>query len=266
MRRPACNSPRFFMSTTAIACFDQISKEYSAGVFGLSRRPAVAGVSMHIEQGEVFALLGPNRAGKTTLVKILLSLCRATAGKAYRFGQPVSVRQTLTRVGYVHENPAFPRYLSAASLLEYYAALALVPEPEARARAAHLLELVGLADRCREPISRFSKGMVQRLALAQALINDPELLVLDEPSEGLDLMARRLVHQVIAERRRLGYTVLLVTHLLGDVEQFCDRLGVLVNGKLVFTGRVEDLTWDSARGTRLSLEQALEHLYQRPCS
>src|SRR5262249_23030375 len=150
---------------------------------GLTKRRflrALAGVSLRVDAGEVFGVVGPNRAGKTTLVKVLLSLCRPTTGRVQRFGQPASARRTLGRVGYMHENQAFPRYLSATELLEYYGALARVPAAELRKRVPALLERVGLADRSREPISRFSKGMVARLGLAQALVNSPDLLVLDE--------------------------------------------------------------------------------------
>jgi ABC-2 type transport system ATP-binding protein len=133
-----------------------------------------------------------------------------------------------------------------------------------RSRAAELLQRVGLADRGQEPIANFSKGMVQRLALAQALINDPELLVLDEPSEGLDLDGRRLVHEVIAERRRRGFTVLLVTHLSSDVEQICDRLGVLVAGRLVFKGKTAELARDPKTRAACTVEQGLLRLYQSP--
>ena len=176
-----------------MAEFEDLGKVYHTGLLGRGRRMAVEHVTFRIEAGEVFGLLGPNRAGKTTLVKVLLSLCRPTTGRALRFQRPLTDRQTLARVGYVHENPAFPRYLSAPALLEYFGALALLPESLVRQRAGELLERVGLADRKQEPIANFSKGMIQRLAVAQALINDPELLVLDEPSEGLDLAGRRLV-------------------------------------------------------------------------
>src|SRR5262249_46092731 len=157
-------------------------------------------------------------------------------GRALRFGQPAADRRTLARVGYVHESPAFPRYLTARGLLEYYGALTLMPEPDVQARVPVLLEQVGLADRDREPIARFSKGMVQRRGLPQALLNEPDLLVLDEPTEGLDLAGRQLLRQVAAEQRRRGRSVLLVTHVLSEVEQLCDRVGVLVGGRLVFIG------------------------------
>jgi len=247
----------------AVVEFQDVCKSYPAGWLGRARLPAVSGVSFTIEPGEVFGLLGPNRAGKTTLVKILLSLCRASAGHVTRFGQPLSDRQTLTRIGYMHENQAFPRYWNAAGLLEFYGALTLLPEPTIRRRARQLLELVGLADRCREPISRFSKGMVQRLALAQALVNDPELLVLDEPTEGLDLAGRRLLFDVVADQRRQGHTVLLVSHVLTEVERVCDRVAVLVHGRLIHSGSLPDLTRPTSDQPPRSLEEALQGLYDK---
>jgi ABC-2 type transport system ATP-binding protein len=251
------------VSPTAVAEFENVSKVYTDGLVRRRTVRAVAEVSLRIEPGEVFGLVGPNRAGKTTLVKLLLSLCQPTAGRASRFGRPVQERGTLARVGYVHENQAFPRYLTAAALLEYYGALALMPEPEVRRRAPALLEQVGLADRSREPIARFSKGMVQRLGVAQALINDPELLVLDEPSEGLDLEGRRLIRGLIAEQRSQGRSVLLVSHLVAELEQICDRVGVLVGGRLVYCGPVSGLTRDPAGVPARPLEQALQEFYEK---
>jgi ABC-2 type transport system ATP-binding protein len=251
------------MSVTAVAEFEDLTKDYPCGLLGRRRVRAVAGASFRVEPGEVFGLLGPNRAGKTTLIKVLLSLCRASSGRARRLGRPLTDRRTLARVGYVHENQAFPRYWTAAGLLHYYGALSLLPEPEVRRRVPALLEQVGLLDRSREPIARFSKGMVQRLGLAQALLPDPELLVLDEPAEGLDLAGRRLVQDVIQAQRRRGRTVLLVSHLLADVEQLCDRVAVLVRGRLVYTGPLSALTRDPAAGAGRPLEQALQELYER---
>jgi ABC-2 type transport system ATP-binding protein len=246
-----------------IAKFVEVVKDYPIGLLGRGTLRAVDRDSFAVEFGEVFGLLGPNRAGKTTLVKILLSLCRPTAGQSFRFDRPVSERQTLTRVGYVHENHAFPRYLTAADLLEYYGALSLVPYEVIHQRVPKLLEKVGLADRSREPIARFSKGMVQRLGIAQALINEPDLLVLDEPSEGLDLMGRRLIRELIAEQRQRGGTVLLVSHVLTEVEQVCDRVAVLVGGRLAHLGPLKALVADGVGSAARSLEEALQELYEK---
>jgi ABC-2 type transport system ATP-binding protein len=243
--------------------FDGVSKVYPGSLFW--RRPiqAVSDVSLRIEAGEIFGLIGPNRAGKTTLVKLLLSLCQPTAGTIQRLGRPLSDRSTLGQVGYVHENHAFPRYLSAEELLHYYGALSLIPYEVLQGRVPQLLERVGLADRSKEPIARFSKGMVQRLGVAQALINAPRLLVLDEPTEGLDLAGRELLRNVMAEVRQQGGSVLLVSHALTEVEQVCDRVGVLVNGRLVHVGPLDELTCPVKDAQPRSLEAALQELYQR---
>jgi ABC-2 type transport system ATP-binding protein len=246
-----------------VAIFEEVSKSYPAGWPGRRPLTALAGVNLRMETGQVLGLLGPNRAGKTTLVKILLSLCRPSSGRILRFGRPLSDRRTLGRIGYMHESQAFPRYLTAAGLLHYYGALALLPEPELAHKVPQLLELVGLADRCGEPIARFSKGMIQRLGLAQALLNDPELLVLDEPTEGLDLAGRKLVHDVVAEQRRRGRTVLLVSHVLMEAERLCDRVAVLCQGRLVHDGPLSALVRDPATQTPRSLEQALQGIYEK---
>jgi ABC-2 type transport system ATP-binding protein len=247
----------------SIIQFQNVSKHYPAGLLGRSVVPAVADVSFAVEPGQVFGLLGPNRAGKTTLVKILLSLCRPTSGRVLRLGRPGNDRRTLSRVGYMHECQAFPRYLTASGLLKYYGALTLVPDHELAVRVPELLELVGLADRAQEPIARYSKGMTQRLSLAQALLNDPELLVLDEPTEGLDLAGRRLVLEVVAEHRRRGRTVLLVSHVLTEVERLCDRVAVLLEGRLIHLGALASLINNPATGVTRSLEQALQELYEK---
>lgn len=251
------------MVATPVAEFHQVVKVFKLGWMRRRCITALDQVSLRIEAGEVLGLVGPNRAGKTTLVKILLSLCRPTSGRVERFGCPVSDRQTLARVGYVHENHAFPRYLSAETLLHYYGALAFVPHETLRRRVPELLELVGLADRAHEPIACFSKGMLQRLGLAQALVNEPDLLVLDEPSEGLDLLGKKMVADVVKSQRRMGKTVLFVSHNLEDVEKLCDRVAVLQGGQLQFHGPIRDFLQKNQVGNvKITLEQTLERMYQ----
>jgi ABC-2 type transport system ATP-binding protein len=228
-------------------------------------RPAVRAlddVSFSVDAGEIVGVIGPNRAGKTTLIKILLSICHPTSGEVRRFGIPGRRRGTLARVGYIHESQAFPRYLTALQLLNYYGALSLTPARELRSRAIALLERVGLAERSHEPISRFSKGMLQRLALAQSLINDPELLVLDEPSEGMDLRARRLLSDILAERRRAGRAAILVSHALADVERLCDRVAVLRQGRLAYLGPVGGLIASPTQAGDATFEASLEPFYE----
>ncbi len=254
------------MNAEKIAKFDQVSKVYGAPWPGRSPVHAVEAVSFAIPAGEVFGLLGPNRAGKSTLVKMLLTICRPTSGRITRLGRVWSDRRTLARIGYIHESQSLPRYLGAQTLLEYYGALSGVTPRAARRRSVELLERVGLADRSREPIARFSKGMLQRLALAQALINEPDVLVFDEPTEGMDLLARRLVYEAVREQRQRGKSVILVSHALGDVEQLCQRVAVMREGRLVFLGKLDELIRDAAHGSPRSLEQALEPLYEAACS
>jgi ABC-2 type transport system ATP-binding protein len=244
---------------TAAAAFENVEKTYKTGPLGRSGVPAVRGVTFAVPAGSTFGLLGPNRAGKTTLIKLLLNLARPTAGTVTRLGEPARHRRTLARVGYMHENHAFPRYLSATEVLHFYGGLSGVSSEALPAKAGSLLERVGLADRAREPISRFSKGMVQRLGLAQALVNDPDLLILDEPTEGLDLVGRQLLRDVVAEFRKAGKTVLLVTHVLPEVEELCDELAVVVAGKLAYRGGVGDLT----NNGKAPLEAALRGLYTK---
>ncbi len=237
--------------------FDRVCKDYRQGLRGRTIR-ALDKVSFCVPTGEVVGIVGPNRAGKTTLVKILLSICHPTSGCIQRLGRPVADRSTLARVGYVHESQAFPHYLTATALLEYYGALTLMPRKVARWRAAELLDQMGLADRSREPIGRFSKGMLQRLALAQALLNEPDLLVLDEPSEGMDLHARRLLFDAIADTRAEDRTVILVSHALADIQRVCDRVAVVREGRLVAYDEVQEFIDPQSSD---SLEDAIEPLY-----
>lgn len=247
----------------AVSTFElhDAGKTYSRLLGAPKTIEALGGVTLSVAPGEVFALVGPNRAGKTTLVKLLLGLCKPTKGSITRWGQPVNERSTLARIGYVHENQAFPRYLSAAALLSYYGTLTYLPDEVIAKRVPVLLKQVGLARRSQEPIKAFSKGMVQRLALAQALLNDPDLLVLDEPTEGLDQDGRQIVYDVVADLRRRGKTILLVSHVLSDIELLCDRIGVLINGKFAFMGTLAELRRDPGTGAERSLAESLKPHY-----
>jgi ABC-2 type transport system ATP-binding protein len=241
--------------------FIDVSKSYRRRLRAGPGVSALRGISFAVEPGEAVALLGPNRAGKTTLLKILLGLCRPSSGRVFRLGRPLADRSTLAHVGYMHENQAFPRYYSAAALLHFYGRLSGISPRDLRIRVPALLETVRLSDRADEPIARYSKGMVQRLALAHSLLAEPDLLVFDEPMEGLDLSARRLLQEVVAQQRDAGKSVLVVSHNLGEVAQVCDRVAVVVEGSLAYLGHLDSLLEDPATGPPRSLEMALAPFY-----
>lgn len=248
-------------SVNSLVEFRRVYKTYADTWSRQRDITAVRDVTLSIGRGEVFGLLGPNRAGKTTLIKILLSLTRPTSGEVFRLGKPISDLSTLAQVGYVHENHAFPKYLTARTLLEYYGALSFVPEDVLKPRIEPLLVQVGLADRADESIARFSKGMLQRLGIAQALINSPQLLILDEPTEGLDLGGRVMLRQVVADLVKVGGSVLLVSHVASEIEQLCSRVAILMRGQLVHQGSLKDLLRGKGNEPR-PLETALHELYQ----
>ena len=242
--------------------FHGVSKSYRTGLVRRRAVWALRDVTLSVPRGAVFGIVGPNRAGKTTLVKVLLGICRPTSGTIVRLGLPGQDRSTLARVGYLHESQAFPRYLTGTTLLQYYGSLSLVPRRELRDRIPSLLEEVGLADRAHEPIWAFSKGMAQRLALAQSLVNDPELLVLDEPAEGMDLTARRLLDDVIRRRQAQGKSAILVSHSVSDVQRLCDRVAVLRCGQVAFAGPLAELLGDDRQDrSPEALQEALEPMY-----
>jgi ABC-2 type transport system ATP-binding protein len=203
---------------------------------------ALRGVNIQVGRGEIFGLLGPNGAGKSTLVKIMMTVVRPTHALGTVLGRPLGHRGKLARAGYLPENHRFPPYLTGARLLDYYAALARVPRNARRANAARLLDRVGMTQWADTRIDKYSKGMMQRLGIAQALMNDPELVVLDEPTDGLDPVGRREVRQLLAELRGQGKTIFLNSHLLSELEMVCDRVSILVNGLVARAGTLRELT------------------------
>jgi ABC-2 type transport system ATP-binding protein len=203
---------------------------------------ALRGIEMHVGRGEIFGLLGPNGAGKSTLVKILMTVIRPTRCEGQMLGAPVGDKPTLARVGYLPEHHRFPEYLSGAQVLDYFAALAGVPRALRRRRAAELLDLVGIAPRARDKVKGYSKGMRQRVGIAQALMNDPELVLLDEPTDGVDPVGRRDIRTILVEMRRRGKTVFINSHLLSELEMVCDRVAILVDGLVASQGTIDNLT------------------------
>jgi len=220
---------------------EAVSKEYRLG-FWLSRRVhALRELTLEVRRGEVFGLLGPNGAGKSTTIKILMNLVQASSGSARLFGLRPQDRQVRRRIGFVPENPAPYEYLTGREFLELAAALAEVPREQTAQRVDEVLTAVNMQAAASLRIRRYSKGMIQRIAIAQALVNRPELLILDEPTSGLDPLGRQLVRNLILSERKRGTTILFSSHIISDVEAVCERVAVLVGGRLVRAGSVAEL-------------------------
>ena len=208
---------------------------------------ALRGIDMRVGRGEVFGLLGPNGAGKSTLVKILMTVIRPTRQEGHVLGQPVGHKGTLAKVGYLPEHHSFPGYLTGAQILDFYAALAGVPRDERRKRVPALLELVGMSDWAKKKVKGYSKGMRQRVGIAQALMNNPQLVLLDEPTDGVDPEGRRDIRNLVSRLRDEGRTVFINSHLLTELEQVCDRVAILVQGVVERQGTIDILTEDKRR-------------------
>jgi len=216
-----------------------VTKTYSGRVRALD------GVAMQVGRGEIFGLLGPNGAGKSTLVKIMTSIVRPTTARGTILGAPVGHRPTLARVGYLPEHHRFPPYLTGRQCVEFFGAMCLLRRAARKARAAALLETVGMAAWADRRIGTYSKGMQQRTGLAAALVNDPELVILDEPTDGVDPVGRREIRDVLLRMRDEGRTVFLNSHLLGEVELVSDRVAVMLKGRVEAQGSMQELTRDS---------------------
>ncbi len=218
-----------------------LTKSYRVGHIRQSLRPALVDLDLEVRRGEVLGYVGPNGSGKTTTLKLLTGLLRPDAGEVRVFGMPLESRAWRHRVGYLPEHPYLYDYLTPAEYLDYAGRLFGLSAAARREKTRELLALVGLERSADLPMRRFSKGMLQRVGLAQALVNDPELLLLDEPMSGLDPLGRRLVRNLILELRRAGKTVLFSTHILSDAETLCDRVAVLRAGRLVRVGALGEM-------------------------
>jgi ABC-2 type transport system ATP-binding protein len=206
-------------------------------------RTAVRDLTLQVSRGEAFGFLGPNGAGKSTSIKMLLGLVKPTSGRAQLLGEPVGTREVRARIGFLPEHFRFYDWLSASELVLFHGRLCGLTENLLRRKVPQLLERVGLGTQHSKPIRTFSKGMMQRVGLAQAIVNDPEILFLDEPTSGLDPAGRKLVREVIREQRDRGATVFLNSHLLGEVEQSCDRVAFISQGEVV--GMYEMGAWQA---------------------
>lgn len=245
-----------------------MSSEYAIETSGLTkvfrtrwkRREvrAVDGISLRVDRGATYGFLGPNGAGKTTFVKMLLTAVHPTAGSACVFGRPVSDAEARRPIGYLPENHRFPTYFTGRGMLDFYAALSGVDAATRKKRIPELLGLVGLDNWGGFRIGKYSKGMLQRLGLAQALLHSPSLLILDEPSDGVDPVGRRHIREILSALEEQGVTIFINSHLLVEVELFCREVAILHKGKVALSGRVRDLT--AGKGYRLTAAQVPERL------
>lgn len=247
----------------------RLSKVYRSG-FRLRRINALTDVTMSVQPGEIYGFLGPNGAGKTTLIKILIGLARPTSGTATVFGRPPRDARVKARLGFLPEQPYFYEYLTAAEFLQLAARIAGVPQNEVAGRVNGLLRLVRMEHVAANQLRGFSRGMLQRMGIAQALIGDPELVILDEPMGGLDPVGRKEFRDIIVGLRERGKTVFFSTHILSDVEMICDRVGIIINGRIAEEGRLEDILGTTAdaievtvRGVSGKIVKAFERIAQQ---
>jgi ABC-2 type transport system ATP-binding protein len=224
-----------------------LEKTYHVGFWRKRPKLALRPLRLTIEQGEVFGFLGPNGAGKTTTLKLLMGLVSPTAGAARILGMDFDDPRVKAQIGFLPEQPYFYDYLTAQELLTYYAQLSGVPTNERAKRVAEMLARFGLADSARVQLRKYSKGMLQRVGLAQAILHDPKVVFMDEPMSGLDPMGRREVREMIQQMRSEGKTVFFSTHILSDAEALCDRVAVIYQGELRGVGAVADLMSQARR-------------------
>ncbi len=233
---------------------NDVHKTFRIGFFR-KRVEAVRGVSFEVSEGETFGVLGPNGAGKTTTIKSILRLITPDRGAISVFGSPLSL-ESMRRIGYMPENPYVYQYLRPPEFLDLCGRLMGMPRALRDKRAGEMIELVGLAHAADRPIGRFSKGMTQRMGLAQALLHDPELLILDEPMSGLDPIGRKQVREIILAQRQAGKTLIFTSHVLSDVEMLCDRIAILNKGRVVARGTLDELLRREVRRVRIQLAGA----------
>ena len=220
-----------------------LSKEYNASRISKQKVLALNNFTFEVKEGEIFGLLGPNGAGKTTLIKILLAITFPTRGTAKVFGMDASNSKWKSRVGYLPENHKFPNYLTGEQVLSYYGRLSgLHSGVEFHKKIIEMLDIMNLAQWKNTKIKKYSKGMMQKLGLAQALLNEPDLIFLDEPTDGVDPIGRKEIRDILIDLKKKGKTIFLNSHLLSEVEMICDRVAILNKGDLIKEGNVDDLT------------------------
>jgi len=233
---------------------ENLSKEYPYGFLNLKKRMSLENLNLRVESGEVFGFLGPNGAGKSTTIKLLMRLIFPTSGRARILGKSIEDVSTHQVVGYLPEQPYFYDYLTAAELLDYFARFHRLTASDRRERIERMLKKVGLETAKRIQLRKYSKGMLQRVGMAQAILHEPEVVVLDEPMSGLDPLGRREVRDIILELKRERRTVLFSTHILSDAEMLCDRVGVIVGGKLRGVGTPGEMVGMRTQGMEILFE------------
>jgi len=241
------------VDTSAIFTQD-LSKDFRFG-FAMRKVRVLHGLSLEVKRGEIFGYLGPNGAGKTTTIKLLMGLIFPSSGEVSLLGGRAEDPQVRSRIGFLPENPYFYDHLTGWELLDYCGRLLGMDKASREARIPPLLEEVGIREAAHTPLRKYSKGMVQRIGLAQALINSPELVILDEPMSGLDPIGRKEIRDLILSLKDLGKTVFFSTHILPDVEMICDRVGILMKGRLREVGVLEEMLEARIRSIEITIEE-----------
>jgi ABC-2 type transport system ATP-binding protein len=243
------------MATPAIE-IEHLSKEYPYGFLNLKKKKSLEDLSMRVESGEVFGFLGPNGAGKSTTIKLLMRLIFPDGGTARILGKSIDDVSMHQEIGYLPEQPYFYDYLTAGEVLDYFARFHGLTAADRKTRVQDMLKKVGLDTAKKIQLRKYSKGMLQRVGLAQAILHDPQVVILDEPMSGLDPLGRREVRDIILELRKEGRTVLFSTHILSDAEMLCDQVGVLVGGKLRGVGTPGEMVGIKTQGMEILFEVA----------
>lgn len=229
-----------------------LHKSFKTG-FLLKKKKILKGINLKVEQGEIFGYLGPNGAGKTTTIKCLLGLIFPERGEIRILGQPYLSLSAKERIGFLPENPYFYDYLTASEFLEFYSQLYQINKDRKEDRIRSLIRLVGLEKSAHLQLRKFSRGMLQRIGLAQALLNEPSIVFLDEPLGGLDPLGRKEIRDIITRLRDEGKTVFLSSHILQDIEMICDRVAIIVSGEIINAGKLQDLISEKIRFTEVIL-------------
>ena len=235
----SASNNNYLMSTSAI-CIQNLIKDFAVGMRGKKLR-AVDDLCLEVSDNEIFGLLGPNGSGKSTTIKIILGLLEASKGTCEIYGKPSKLVDARRSVGFLPEAPYFYLYLTGRELVRYYARICMVSRVKIDAAVDSVIKLVGMTEAADRRVGTYSKGMLQRIGLAQSLVHDPQLVILDEPTAGVDPLGSAAIAEIVRELKRRGKTVLLSSHLLAQIEGLCDRVAILHRGKLVCEGRIDDL-------------------------